>query len=135
MSSSGPIPEEVDDFRIEEERPGPTTILLSIHGDADSRVADELGDRLSAAIDEEPAALLVDLTGTTFLDSMALGTLLGAKKRLGGAGGRVPVVAPVSEIRRIFEITLLDRIFELYDSREEALATVAGGLGGARGEA
>jgi hypothetical protein len=31
----------------------------------------------------------------------------------------------VSEIRRIFEITLLDRIFELYDSREEALATLA----------
>jgi anti-sigma B factor antagonist len=130
MSRSG-SPQAIDDFRIDEERPGSATILLTIHGDVDLRVAGELEDRLSSAIDEEPSALVVDLSGTTFLDSMALGVLLSGMKRLREQGGGFPVVAPGGDVRRIFEITLLDRIFELHDSRGEALAATRGGTGGA----
>lgn len=128
MSRSG-SPEAIDDFRIDEEHPDETTILLTIHGDADLRVAGELGDRLGSAIDEAPVALLVDLSGTTFLDSMALGVLLSGMKRLRETGGHFRVIASGAEVRRIFEITLLDQIFELHDSLEEALAVTDGGLG------
>ena len=44
-------------------------------------VADELRVRIDDAIDEAPAALVIDLSGVTFLDSMALGVLLGGLKR------------------------------------------------------
>jgi len=42
-------------------------------------------------------------------------------KRLGTAGGRLELVVSRPDIRRIFEITMLDRVFELYPSREQAL--------------
>ena len=64
----------------------------------------------------------VDLSGVTFVDSMALGVLLGSMKRLRVHGGKLLLVAPATDIRRIFEITLLDRVFALFPTREEALS-------------
>jgi anti-sigma B factor antagonist len=116
-----------EEFRIDEERHGPDTVLLAIHGDADLHVADELGGRVSQVIDDGASAVVVDLSGVTFLDSMALGILLTGLRRLRARGGRLRVVAPRGEIRRIFEITLLDRVFELDGSRHEALSSARSG--------
>ena len=63
--------------------------------------------------------VVVDLSDTTFIDSMTLGVLLGAVKRLRPRGGQL-VVCSDPNIRKIFEITLLDRVFALYSSREAA---------------
>jgi len=115
-----------DAFRIVEEHPDGETVVLAIHGDADLKIAAGLKDRLGAAIDDESVSTLVlDLSGVTFLDSMVLGVFLGCMKRLRARGGLFRVVIPHGDIRRIFEMTLLDRVFELDESREEALtATV-----------
>lgn len=118
-----------DEFRIDEERPNPNTVVLAIHGDADLHTSGELGDRLGEVIEDGPSALILDLSDATMLDSMAIGVLLRAMKRLRARGGRFRVVAPRSEIRRIFEMTLLDRVFELDPSRREALAATATGDG------
>lgn len=110
-----------DAFFVDELHPGGGTVVLAVHGDADLHVASELKDRLSEVIEDGASSLVLDLSPTTFLDSMALGVLLGGAKRLRARGGRLRVVAPRTEIRRIFEITLLDRVFELVSTREEAL--------------
>ena len=54
---------------------------------------------------------------------MTLGVLLGAVKRLRPAGGGVSVVCTDPHIRRIFEITLLDRVFTLHADRDEPPST------------
>lgn len=116
--------ETTEEFRIDEEEHvrGTDTVVLAVHGAADMNVAEELEARLTEVIDEGPSTLVVDLTEVTFLDSMVLGVLLHGLKRLGAAGGRLRIVIARPEIRRIFELTLLDRLFELDSSREEALA-------------
>ena len=119
--------ETAEEFRIDEERLGSATIVLAINGEADMRIASELKDRLGEVVDDGPSAVVVDLTGATFVDSTALGILLGAMKRQRARGGRFRVVAPRTEIRRIFEMTLLDRVFELDLSRQEALAAAGDG--------
>ena len=48
---------------------------------------------------------------------MTLGVLLGAVKRLRPVGGGVSVVCIDPHIRRVFEITLLDRVFTLHADR------------------
>jgi anti-sigma B factor antagonist len=116
-----------DEFAIDEERPRAGTVVLAIHGDADIRAAGELRDRLGDAIEGSPSAIVLDLTDATFLDSMTLGVFLTAMKRLRARGGRFRVVAPRAEIRRIFEMTLLDRVFDLDVTRQEALAATGDG--------
>jgi anti-sigma B factor antagonist len=109
-------------FRIEDERPTSGTAILAVHGEADLHSAPELKERLRAAIDGGATVVVVDLTETDFVDSTSLGVLLGATKRLREREGEIRLVVSRPELRRIFEITLLDRVFQLHDTREEALA-------------
>ena len=89
--------------------------------------ASELRAAITQEIDRGAASLVVDLSEATFVDSMTLGVLLGAVKRLRPAGGRVSVVCTDPHIRRIFEITLLDRVFTLYPDLGAALDGAATG--------
>ena len=74
-------------------------------------------------------AIVVDLTDATFIDSTMLRVLLNVSKRLRPGGGELLVVCSEHNIRKIFEITLLDRVFTIFDSREAALEHL--GTGGA----
>ena len=55
---------------------------------------------------------------------MTLGVLLGALKRLATVDGRLSIVCPDPHLRRVFEITSLDRVLDLQDTQTEALARV-----------
>jgi anti-sigma B factor antagonist len=111
-------------FRLDLEHGPDGAIVLVVQGDADLHVAAELRERLTRTIDEGASALVVDLSDVTFVDSMALGVLLGAMKRMRAAGGRLRLVVARPEVRRIFEITLLDRVLAIDATREEALANL-----------
>lgn len=113
---------EVAEFRIEEQSPKPAVRVLAVHGDADLHSAPELRERIRGAIDEGANTVVVDLSATTLIDSTSLGVLLGGMKRLREQDGQIRLVVPRPEVRRIFEITMLDRIFPLHDTQEEALA-------------
>ena len=117
---------DVADFRIEEGSPRPAVRVLEVHGDADLHSAPELRERIRGAIDEGANTVVVDLSATTLIDSTALGVLLGGMKRLREQDGQIRLVVPRPEVRRIFEITMLDRIFSLHDTQEEALVEPAG---------
>jgi anti-sigma B factor antagonist len=96
--------------------------VLSAYGELDLHVTPELQDRIDSAVDEGAKLVVLDLSGVTFIDSMALGVLLGAVNRLKQDGGNLRLVVPNPELRRIFEISLLDRVFTLDSTREEACA-------------
>ncbi len=117
-------------FRLDQERVG-GVVLLSVHGEADLHTAPELRERLSRLDDEGVTALVVDLSDVTFIDSMALGVLLGTMKRMRSRGGRFRLVVARPEVRRIFEITLLDRVLAIDSTRAGALAQIEPAADGA----
>ena len=94
--------------------------VVTVGGDVDLHSAPLLRDELASLADADVRDIVLDLSEATFLDSMALGVILAAKKRLGEEDGHLELVVPTPEIRRIFEITMLDRIFDLHESQEEA---------------
>ena len=122
MRPSGPVSPAVQEFGIHEERSPAGTVVLVLRGEADLHVAPAVRDRLLEAV-ASGASAVVDLTAVTFVDSMMLGALLGALKRMQG-NGELRVVVSNRDIRRLFEITLLDRVFSLDPSREAALRAV-----------
>ncbi|HEX4746438.1 MAG TPA: STAS domain-containing protein [Gaiellaceae bacterium] len=125
MRDSSSNPELPGDFRIVAVRNGAAgTALLAVSGDADLHSAPQLRESIRDAIDEGSTTLVLDLSETTFVDSTALGVLLGGMKRLREHDGRIRLVVPRPEVRRVFEITMLDRIFPLHETRDEALAAV-----------
>jgi anti-sigma B factor antagonist len=99
---------------------GPTA-LLTATGELDLYAADPLRDALTPLIERQPTALIVDLTGVGFIDSTALGVLVGAAKLLRSGGGAFVVVSSDPRIVRLLEITGLTLLFALRKTLAEAL--------------
>jgi anti-sigma B factor antagonist len=99
--------------------------LVAPSGEIDAHTAPHLRECIQRILAEPGVEhLVIDLSGTTFLDSSALGVLIGARKRVGELEGRLDIVLPSSHLRRIFEITALDRVLALHETRASALASV-----------
>jgi anti-sigma B factor antagonist len=120
---------DVRPFSIEEEASPPRMSVLVAHGDADLHSAPELRERLRMATEGPAQGIVVDLSDVTFIDSTSLGVLLGAVKELRAEGRELRLVVPQQDVRRIFELTLLDHVFLLDETRAEALAALSSGAG------
>jgi anti-sigma B factor antagonist len=102
---------------------GRDTVIVSAIGELDIYTAPAFREALANALENGAVTVLVvDLTLTSFLDSSALGVLIGALRRIRERGGQVRIAIPVAPVRKVFEITSLDQVFELCPSREAALA-------------
>jgi anti-sigma B factor antagonist len=105
---------------------GPWT-LVRVGGELDVATAPRLREQLLTAIADGGPHLVLDLGDVDFLDSTGLGVIVGVLKRARTLGGDLRLVCPTPAIRKVFEITALDRTMPLADTVDEALAGVAGG--------
>ncbi|GAA1147359.1 STAS domain-containing protein [Nocardioides aquiterrae] len=64
--------------------------------------------------------VVVDLAETTFLDSSALGALVGGLKAARLAGGDLRIARPTPAVLSVFELTNMDRVLRPRDSVEGA---------------
>lgn len=113
------------DFSLTEDRPTNGVHVVAVAGEVDIFTAPELKRAIAAAIDGGARAVVVDLTETRFLDSTALGVLIGAVKRLRPLDGRLLIVNTEPSTAKTFEITGLDQIFTIVGTRDEALKELA----------
>src|SRR5438093_711685 len=95
--------------------------VVAVSGDADLYAAANVERELVRLVDAGKQSIVVDLTDATFIDSTMLRVLLNVSKRLRPGGGELIVVCREQNIRKIFEITLLDRVLTIFDAREAAL--------------
>jgi anti-sigma B factor antagonist len=79
--------------------------------------------KMIGLIEGKEINLIVDLSKATAFDSTALGVMIGILKRMRELDGSLVIVCPKCTIRRVFEITGLDKIFEIVNTIEEAVET------------
>ena len=112
------------DFALSQDQLDDQRAVVAVRGEIDLFTAPELKATLTDAIEEGKLRIVVDLSETTFLDSTALGVLIGAIKRLRGRDGRMTIVNVDQNIAKTFEITGLDQIFTIRPTRDEAVAAL-----------
>jgi anti-sigma B factor antagonist len=117
------------EFAVTEQGPQSGHHLIAVRGEIDLFTAPELKSALTEAIEAGKLRLVIDLSEVSFLDSTALGVLIGAVKRLRSRGGALAIVNTDTSIAKTFEITGLDQIFTILPSREEAFASLDGEAG------
>jgi anti-sigma B factor antagonist len=103
------------EFDIQEQLDGAVPII-TVSGEIDVATAPQLRECLHKVIAEGQSTVMLDLLGVTFLDSTALGVLVGALKRCRELGGELHVVVADARIMKIFEITGLTKVFPISDS-------------------
>ena len=99
----------------------PRGAIVVVEGDADLNSADILRGELERALSGRDQ-VLVDLTGTTLLDSRTIGVLAAAIEKLRDAGRTMPIVSDDANVLRLFATLGLDSEFSFYPSREAAFA-------------
>ncbi len=119
-------PEAFGPFRLEEEQLGRSGLLLTVSGELDMDTEPQLRARLDEAIGAGVTDLAIDLRPVGFLDSIALATMLHARRELGDEGRMAIVIASDSYAQLIFEVAGRPQCLDLFETREAAVAHVAG---------
>lgn len=89
----------------------------------DASEIEQLGAELLALVDEQQRTqLLLNFEGVEFLSSAALNKLITLQTRVKRAGGAVRICNLHPQIREVFAITRLDRMFEIAKNENAALA-------------
>lgn len=105
---------------INSRKPNDTTHVLDIEGEVDVYTSPQLKQEIVKIAETGVKHLVINLSKVEYLDSTGLGVLIGGLKRLRESDGNLILVGPNMRILRIFEITGLDKIFDIYQTEEEA---------------
>jgi anti-sigma B factor antagonist len=106
-------------FGVEERTEGDLA-YLAVRGELDLAAAPGLRERLYAAADQSSGPLVIDLLAVTFIDSTALGVLIGTQERCQERGIDLRLVLEDARILKIFEITGLTELFAISSTVAEA---------------
>ena len=97
----------------------PSGILDGIRGN-------KLRQEISEIVNHGTDIVLIDLKGVNFIDSSGLGALVSVLKTVRTAGSKLFVCSINDQVRMLFELTKMDRIFEKYADQDEFNRQVLG---------
>lgn len=86
---------------------------VSLAGELDVSTADELKKSLHKLVDEKNIDMKLNLENLDYIDSTGLGVMIGILKRLKIENKEVYIEKPKNNVRKIFNITGLDKVFKM----------------------
>jgi anti-anti-sigma factor len=99
-------------FGLEASKRG-TSALVTLRGDFDVQVVEEVTAKLAEVESTGPELLVLDLSGLSFLDSSGMGVIAAAHSRAVAAGRRFLVVDPPWSVMRAFKLSGLDEVITI----------------------
>ncbi len=121
-------------FRVEVEELDGGIRSFTLTGELDHATAPELRGPLEGALEDGTRSVLIDLSECSFIDSTGLSVIVHAHARLidgdtNGDDGQLEICCPDAQVRRLLEITGIDRALGLHQTRDEALAALSNSVG------
>ena len=95
-----------------------------LHGEMDLDTSFQLTATLDAAIRETRGAFVIDLCDVSFVDSSGVTVLVRARALLGREERTLLIICPPGPARRIFELAGIDDLLELFETRDQATASL-----------
>jgi anti-sigma B factor antagonist len=81
----------------------------------------ELKQRVLGELDKGDRKFVVDFSNTGYIDSSGLGVLVSLSKKIREQGGELRLASLNEDLRTLFELTKLDTLFRIADTRDAAL--------------
>jgi anti-sigma B factor antagonist len=95
--------------------------VVSLHGDHLDMGNVEAFTGDITPILESNRRVLIDLTRVQFVDSAGLGALMACRRRLSAEGGSLTLYGLTRRVRSVFELSRMHRLFDIAETKEEAL--------------
>ena len=94
--------------------------ILPLQGAIRAQRVMEIEDALNQFVEQKRFKVIVDLSKAGHISSSALGVLARFAEECRSANGELRLVATDQNILNLLQITMLDKVFEVYTSVEEA---------------
>jgi anti-sigma B factor antagonist len=98
------------------------TPVLDLSGEVDSYNSPKLREKMITLIDDGQPKFVINLSSVDYIDSTGLGTLVGGLKRASEKGGGITIICPNEQIYKVFSITGLVKVFQIFDSEQSVFA-------------
>lgn len=95
--------------------------LVTISGRLDQSATPPLEAELNHLLQEDKTRLILDLSETTYINSGGLRCLVTAWRKAKQKGGNVLLTGLQSRVREVFAMVGFDKVFQIYDTPEDAL--------------
>ena len=99
--------------------------VIEPEGILDGTKTDKFRQEINESVRTGANVILVDFTNVTFMDSSGLGALVLSLKTVRSAEAKLFICSINEQIKMLFELTSMDRVFEIFSSREEFEQKVA----------
>jgi len=91
--------------------------------DLDAGNADEFKRDITPLI-EGQQKVIINMESIGFMDSAGLGAILSAFKKVRGGGGLFRIYGLSKEVKALFQLVRMQRLFEIYENRESAIESL-----------
>jgi anti-sigma B factor antagonist len=99
-------------------------LVVAVRGELDISTSPQVRELLADVPTDQAYPVVVDLARCDFIDSTGLATLLHGAKHTQDGASRVAIVSPRGEVRRVLELTAVDKLIRVFASLEEAVTAI-----------
>lgn len=101
-----------------------TVVLLTVQEERlDAHNSGDLKAQMIKLFDEGRQDLVIDLQTVRFIDSSGLGALVSGFKNASSRNGSLKLAGLQLQVKSMFELTRLHRVFEIFTDADEALGS------------
>jgi len=112
-------------MQLEQRKAGEALVVAPLEERLDARVATDFKERMAELIASGNTKIVLDLSRVEFIDSSGLGAIVSSLKRMGGRGDLV-VCGLQETTMTLFRLTRMDRVFQVFDSEQQAVSALGG---------
>lgn len=109
-------------MEINVERNG-SVAVVAVSGEVDAATAPQLRQQFDELLGESQQEFVIDLSQVSFMDSSGLASLVQLFKRVRIGHGDVRLCGLQPEVSRVFELTRLHRVFDVFPDRAAAVSS------------
>jgi anti-sigma B factor antagonist len=99
--------------------------IVSIKGDVDLYSSPEVRKIIIGLTEKKTPVIMVDLSQVSYMDSSGVATLVEGLQQSNKYKGKFKLFGLATAVREVFELSRLDKVFEIYPNEETAFDSLA----------
>jgi len=114
------------ELKIDVKPKGDNIAIVVLRGEIGTETVNQFKDRIDQLVAEGQSKIIMDFQEVNYLNSMGLGVVAATLKKVKKSKGDLKLVRLSPAVQELFELTRLTKVFEIFDSEEEALKSFQG---------
>ena len=100
-------------------------VVEFLTSELDHHITNEVRDKIDFILDSKSVKNIVfDFKNIRFMDSSGIGVIIGRYKKIANDGGKVSVINVNARVKKIFDLSGMNKIISIYDTHEQAISSL-----------